>query len=136
MTAPTAMMPPREHRGKDQIAWSDDVWKRIDAAATDEMIRTRVAAKFLPLVHVPKKVTTVPSDIVIVPPPAANTSPDQALSVDESQTNRVNEFWVEFRLTPTQVEDEGSEELAMSQGQRASTGITLATVGPYTEQLG
>src|SRR5207245_568807 len=53
-------------------------------------------------------------------------SSDQALSVDESQTNRINEFWVEFRLTPAQVEDEGREEMAMHQGQRASTGVTLA----------
>jgi hypothetical protein len=122
-----AAMPATKNRGKDQINWPDDIWKRIDAAVTDEMIRTRVAAKFLPLVHVPKKVTTVPSDVVIIPPPPApNTSPDQALSVDESQTSRVNEFWVEFRLTPAQEEDERGEEMAMSQGQRCSTGITLA----------
>jgi hypothetical protein len=82
-----------------------------------------VAAKFLPLVHVPKKVTTVPSDVVIIPDKA---STDQALSVDESQTDRVNEFWVEFRMTPAQEEAEGSEEAAMTHGQRASTGITLA----------
>jgi uncharacterized linocin/CFP29 family protein len=86
------------------------------------MMRTRVAAKFLPLVHVPKKVTTVPSDVVIVP---QQGDTDQALSVDESQTNRVNEFWVEFRLTPAQVEEEATDEMAMAQGQRASTGITL-----------
>jgi uncharacterized linocin/CFP29 family protein len=124
MTAayPAGAMPPTKNRGKDQIPWSEDVWKRIDAAVTEEMMRTRVAAKFLPIVHVPKKVTTVPSDVVIVP---KQGDADQSLSVDESQTDRVNEVWVEFRLTPAQVEDEASEEMAMSQGQRYSTGVTL-----------
>src|SRR5262245_28362066 len=122
ITAP-AIMPLAKNRGKDQIGWSDDIWTRIDAAVTDEMLRTRVVAKFLPLVHVQKKDTTVPSDVVVRP--KAN-DPDQALSVDEAQTSRINEFWVEFRLTPTQEEHERTEEIAMSQGQRASTGITLA----------
>src|SRR5262245_13834371 len=122
MTAP-ALMPPVKNRGKEQIGWGDDIWNRLDAAVTDEMIRTRVAAKFLPLVQVPKKVTTVHSDVVITPPAGAT---DQALSVDESQTSRVNEFWVEFRLTPAQEEHERSEEMAMNQGQGASTGISLA----------
>jgi uncharacterized linocin/CFP29 family protein len=123
---PRVAMPPtnRKNRGKDQIHWSDEVWKRIDAAVTEEMMQTRVAAQFLPPIHVPASVTTVPSDVVIVP---SNTSPDQALSVDESATTRINEFWVEFRLTPAQEEHEASEEMAMSQGQRVSTGITLAT---------
>jgi hypothetical protein len=130
MTGPTVTLPPAKNRGKDQLPnWSDDIWKRIDAAVIDEMVRTRVAAKFLPLVHVPRKVTTVPSDFVIVPDTKNTTFDgpiDLALSVDESQTNRVNEFWIEFRLTPAQEEDERSEEIAMSQGQRASTGISLA----------
>ena len=117
-----AAMPATKNRGKDQINWSDDVWKRIDTAVTDEMTRTRVGAKFLPLVHVPKKVTTVASDVVIVP---NQGDTDQALRVDESQTTRVNEVWIEFLLTPPQVENEVSEEMAMSQGQSCSTGVTL-----------
>jgi uncharacterized linocin/CFP29 family protein len=123
MAEPTVMLPPAaRNRGKDQVPWSEDIWKRIDAAVTEEMIRTRVAAKFLPLVQVPRKVTTVPSDVVVVPNPKDQ---DQALSVDESQTNRVNEFWTEFRLTPAQVEEEGSKEMAMTHGQPCSTGISL-----------
>jgi len=129
MTTPASIPSANKNRGKDQIPWGEDVWKRIDAAVTDEMTLTRVAAKILPLVHVPKKVTTVPSDIVIVPgppPPPPAPAPDQALSVDESQTTRVNEFWVEFRLTPAQMEDESREEVAMASGQRCSTGISLS----------
>jgi len=61
----------KSSRGKDQIQWSDDVWKALDSAVTEEMARTRVAAKFLPQVHVPKKQTNVESDSVTVP---VNTS--------------------------------------------------------------
>jgi uncharacterized linocin/CFP29 family protein len=50
-----------------------------------------------------------------------------ALSVDEGATTRINEFWVEFTMTPAQVEHEAAEEAAMAHGHRASTGITLAT---------
>src|SRR5207244_2818141 len=126
-TATTAFKAPTKNRGKDQIHWTEDVWKRIDAAVTDEMVRTRVAAKFLPLVHVAGKETIVDSDIVRFSQlQTVGDSSNQTLSVDESQVNRINEFWVEFLLTPTQEEKERSDELAMIQGQRASTAITLA----------
>jgi uncharacterized linocin/CFP29 family protein len=126
-TATTAVRVPTKNRGKDQIHWTEDVWKRIDAAVTDEMVRTRVAAKFLPLVHVAGKETIVDSDIVRFSQlQTVGDSSNQTLSVDESQVNRINEFWVEFLLTPTQEEKERSDELAMIQGQRASTAITLA----------
>jgi len=120
---PTARVPVKKNRGKDQIDWSEDVWKRIDAAVTDEMVATRVAAKFLPVVHVAAKETTVDSDVVLT---IGGDSSPQVLTVDESQVNRVNEFWVEFSLTPAQEEKERSDELAMVQGQRASSAITLA----------
>jgi uncharacterized linocin/CFP29 family protein len=123
----TAVMPSTKNRGKDQIHWTDDVWKRIDAAVTDEMVRTRVAAKFLPVVHVAGMETTVDSDVVeAIQLATGGDSSNQVLTVDESQVNRVNEFWVEFLLTPAQEEKERSDELPMIQGQRASTAITLA----------
>src|SRR5262249_44077451 len=50
-----------------------------------------------------------------------------ALSVDEGATIRINEFWVEFTLTPAQVEHEAAAEAAMLHGHGASTGISLAT---------
>src|SRR5215475_1174887 len=128
MATPTTMVTaPTKNRGKDQIHWPEDVWKRIDAAVTDEMVRTRVAAKFLPVVHVAGKETTVDSDVVrAIQVTTGGNSSNQVLNVDESQVNRVNEFWVEFFLTPAQEEKERSDELAMIQGQRASTAITLA----------
>src|SRR5215472_3011050 len=106
-------------RGKHQIHWSEGVWKALDHAVLEEMRRTRVAAKFLPHVHVEKKQTNVASDIVIVPGlNSPITSPptipfDSALSVDESQTTRIQEYWVTFKMSVAQVEEEEHAEGAM-----------------------
>jgi hypothetical protein len=111
----SAGMPARAkgNRGKDQIQWSDDVWKALDEAVTGEMMRTRVAAKILPQVHVPKKRTSVESDIVNVPT-LANVPRggqfDPALSVEESQTTRIQEYWTTFLLSVAQMEAEGDEQ--------------------------
>jgi hypothetical protein len=90
----------------------------------EEMMRTRVAAKFLPHVHVDRKQTTVASDVVIVPlvtPATRNGAPfDPSLSVDESATNRIQEYWTTFRLSVAQVEAEEHEEMAMSHDMAAS----------------
>lgn len=135
------------HHGRDKIDWGPEVWKRIDAAVKDEITRSRVAAKFLPPVHVPAKATTVPADI-ITSQQLTHDRTGNALSVDETATTRVNEYWVEFSLTPAQVEEEaaaahgGSAHPAPAHAQpghhphhghavhhhgHASTGVSLAT---------
>jgi hypothetical protein len=145
-------------RGKNQIHWSEGVWKALDHAVMEEMRRTRVAGKFLPHVHVDKKQTTVASDIVNVPTVAGapgivvgRPAPppfDPALNVDESATNRIQEYWVQFRMSVAQIEKEEHDEMAMGQhpepphhpepgapehhhqmmahSQHASTGVSLA----------
>jgi hypothetical protein len=106
-----AATPPiyKKNRGKDQIQWGDSIWQALDDAVLDEMMRTRVAAKFLPQVNVDKKQTTVASDVVVVP----GAAPD-VLSIDESATTRIQEYFVQFRLTPAQTEAEAQEEMVMS----------------------
>ena len=122
--APHPMTPPHPaianhapgHHGRDKIDWSPEVWHRIDAAVREEIRRSRVVSKFLPTVHIPAKSTTVPSDEVITPgsPYAiaagegAGSLPQGALFVDETETTRVNEIWVEFSMTPAQVEEEAA----------------------------
>src|SRR5215467_13140315 len=149
---PVAMPPTgKNNRGKDQIAWTDGVWKALDHAVMEEMRRTRVVAKFLPHVHVEKKQTNVAADVVISPAQAALAAgqtppPDTALFVDESLTNRIQEYWTTFRMSVAQVEEEEHAEAAMNQhpqiahqegpgaaphnqttnSQRASTGVSLA----------
>jgi hypothetical protein len=100
------------------IHWSEGVWKALDHAVTEEMMRTRVAAKFLPPVHVEKKQTNVAADVVVSPGQAAlvaRAAPpaDPALFVDEALTNRIQEYWVTFRMSVAQVEEEEHAEALM-----------------------
>src|SRR5580693_9446934 len=60
--------PSPAHRGREKLHWSKEVWDRLDHAVHKEIERTRVAAKYLPVHRVPPNTTSVPSDIVIVPP--------------------------------------------------------------------
>ncbi len=113
------------HHGRDKIDWGPEVWVRIDAAVREEIKRSRVAARFLPTVHVPAKSTTVPADAVSVTANAgggagatpAGVAPSAVFSVDETSTTRVNEIWVEFSLTPAQVEEEEAAVHGMPHGQ-------------------
>jgi hypothetical protein len=110
----------KSSRGKDQIHWSEGVWQALDHAVTHEMMRTRVAAKFLPHVHVDKKQTNVAADVVNVPTPISGTTFDPSLNVDEGLTNRVQEYWTTFRLSVAQVEAEEHAEAALSTPVAAS----------------
>ncbi|MGA2663400.1 MAG: encapsulin [Nitrososphaerales archaeon] len=114
-------------RGKDQIQWSDEVWNALDRAVVEEMTRTRVGARFLPLVRVAKEQTTVEADAVVVPPTEAAAAGagrtfDPALSVDESQTDRIREYWTAFRLSAAQVEA-GEHEETQPGDQKAANSL-------------
>jgi uncharacterized linocin/CFP29 family protein len=120
MSTATLTLPPTviTNNGRDNVHWSKEVWEHIDMAVYHEAMRTQVAPKFLPLHPVPPKTTTVPSDLVIVPGGAAGT-----LTVDEGATTRLIEIWVEFALTPQQVEHETGDPGELGH----STAVTLAT---------
>jgi uncharacterized linocin/CFP29 family protein len=110
--------PAKTNNGRDKIHWTKDVWDRIDRAVHDEMMRTRVAQKFLPIRPVIAHTTAVPFDSIA--PPDQNS---QAFSVDEGLTTRLNEYWVEFSLTPQQVDHETGDLRQFGH----STAATLAT---------
>jgi hypothetical protein len=131
----------------DKIGWSDEVWQRIHAEVHHELTRARVAAKFLPTLHVPAKTLSVQADVVSLPSDPANFAPG-AMTVDEGLTLRINEFWTEFVMTPAQVAHEAAVEATTAHTEHpepthhphpghdanhprdthhASTGITLAT---------
>lgn len=105
--------------GRDKIHWGKEIWDKIDNAVHAEMIRTRVGQKFLPLRPVLPRTTSVPSDFINIPVPGGNTY----LDVDEGGTTRLNEYWVEFSLTPQQVDHESRDERELGH----STAVTLAT---------
>ena len=121
----------RSSRGKDQIHWGEEVWKALDHAVVHEMMRTRVAAKFLPHVHVDKKQTNVASDVVIVP--QAGVGIDTTLSIDESDTRRIQEYSVQFKLTPAQTETEAHHDTAVSHHMAASPPHEGTAVGQPQE---
>jgi hypothetical protein len=124
----TASATGKSSRGKDQIHWSEGVWQALDHAVTEEMTRTRVAAKILPHVYVEKKQTNVPQDVVILPQTSAVPF-DPAFSIDESATFRVQEYWTTFKLSVAQVEAEEHEEMMLNQQMASSQSQGHAATG-------
>ena len=122
----------KSSRGKEQIHWGEGVWKALDHAVTHEMMRTRVGAKFLPQVHVHKKQTTVPSDTVLPPQALPAGVPLDAWNVDETATIPINEYSVQFRLSPAQAEAEGHEEMDI--GHMATDHPSEAAAAPGHSQ--
>jgi uncharacterized linocin/CFP29 family protein len=98
--------------------WGQDVWERLNNDVKAELARTRVARKFLPVRSAHPRATSVSSDAVVSPTPA-----NPSLSIDEGAITRLNEYWVEFSLTPSQVEQETGD----SSKSVSSAATTLAT---------
>lgn len=110
-------------KGRSKIHWSREVWERIDHAVEQEVKRTRIGARFLPKKPVPPKTTSVPTDSYNLP-----TAQNPALFVDEGATIRICEYYVEFELTPQQVDQEEAEFKLLGH----STAVTLATKAANT----
>jgi uncharacterized linocin/CFP29 family protein len=104
--------------GRDKVHWTPEIWDRIDKAVHDEVMRTRVSEQFMTIIPVLQKSMSVPTDSITKPSRAAPT-----LVVDEGLTTRLNEFWVEFALTPQQVDHETGNITELGH----STAVTLAT---------
>jgi uncharacterized linocin/CFP29 family protein len=116
--APVSSFPPAVN-GRDKIHWSKHIWERVDAAVHQEMMRTRVSQKFLPIRPVVPRTTSVPFDSITAPSDP-NT---RTFSVDEGATTRLIEIFVKFSLTPAQVEHETGDLMELGH----STAVTLAT---------
>lgn len=112
-------------KGRGKIPWSKEVWDRIDQAVEMEVKRTRVGARFLPKRPVPPKTTSVPTDAYTTITPDGGTP---VLTVDEGATLRLNEYYVEFELTPQQVDQEEGDFKSLGH----STAVTLATKAANT----
>jgi uncharacterized linocin/CFP29 family protein len=106
---------PQPSLGRDRVPWDQLVWQQIDAAVVGEAMRTRAARNFLPVQTVSAANSVVaPEDI------HASETQSEVLTIDEGAAIRINEYWVEFALTPTQV-----AQASMSIGDSAA--VTLAT---------
>jgi uncharacterized linocin/CFP29 family protein len=111
-------------KGRAKVSvWGDDVWSRIDQAVEHEVKRTRTGKRFLKTTTVPPKTTSVPSDSYVL-----STPPNPLLSVDESATTAICEYYVEFEMTPQQVDQEEGDFKTLGH----STAVTLATKAANT----
>jgi len=80
--------------------WCPQTWEAINRAVYRESMRTEIASRFLPICGPMPDALTIPSDT----PLYGKTI--KALKVDEAATVPLIEIWVEYVLTPQQVERE------------------------------
>jgi uncharacterized linocin/CFP29 family protein len=104
--------------GRDRLSWSPDIWKLIDTAVHDEVLRTSIATKFLPISEpAPTPETmTVPADIIDL----------GTMTVDESSVTAIVELGREFRLTRQQVANESQLATAVTLGTRSANLLAQA----------
>jgi uncharacterized linocin/CFP29 family protein len=93
--------------GREQLSWSDAVWKTLDDAVHDEFHRTAVGLKFIPFRGQADDSATAPADAI-----DATT-----MTIDEASVAALVELGVEFGLSRQQLARE----------EQDGAGITLAT---------
>ena len=102
-----------------QPNWNPETWNRINQAIQNEMMRTCIARKFLPLHEAASEgLTNIPSGTI--------TEKDNTLVVNEGDTTNIIEIQVDFRLTSTQVENEAKLMTATTLATRAANLLAQA----------
>jgi uncharacterized linocin/CFP29 family protein len=93
--------------GREAVPWDSHVWDALDRAVHDEVKRSAAGAALLPLVGPMPDALTVPADVIET----------DRLAISEDAVTSLVEVFVDFTLTPAQVQSE----------TRLLTGSTLAT---------
>ena len=93
--------------GRESVPWDQQVWDGLDSAVHDEVKRSAVGAALLPLLGPMPDALTVPSDVIAA----------DRLAISEDAVTPIVELYVDFTLTPAQVQSE----------DRLLTGSSLAT---------
>jgi uncharacterized linocin/CFP29 family protein len=106
--------------GRDKLSWGQELWDRVDVAVHDEMKRTLIARRFIPVVPVAPDALTVAADTINVNAGAPVAANKGLLQVNESAVTEIIEIWVEFSLTQQQVEREASLSSAVTLATRAA----------------
>ena len=75
--------------GREQVAWSADVWAALDTAVFDGFHRSAVALRFIPFSGQVVNAMTLPADVVDL----------DTMTIDESAVVALLEPGVEFGLT-------------------------------------
>ena len=109
-----------ENLGRDKLSWAQELWDRVDAAVHDEMKRTLIARRFIPVVPVAPDALTAAADTINVNTGVPVASNKGLLQVNESAVTEIIEIWVEFSLTQQQVEREASLSSAVTLATRAA----------------
>jgi uncharacterized linocin/CFP29 family protein len=104
--------------GRDRLSWSADIWNLIDTAVHDEVLRTSIATKFLPVSEPapPPETMTVPADVIDL----------STMTVDEVAVTAIVELGLEFRLTRQQVANESQLATAVTLGTRSANLLAQA----------
>lgn len=118
-TASTSMESASIDRGQDKLPWGGEIWQRIDRSVQAESMQTTSASAFLPRVVPMPGALTVDSDATLLDTPQ--------LSINEAATLPLIEVWVEFALTPQQVEREMEINTACTLARRATNVLIQAT---------
>jgi len=93
--------------GREQLNWSDSVWKALDDAVHDEFHRTAVGLKFIPFHGQLDDAVNAPADVI-------NSA---TMTVNEAEVTALVELGIDFGLTRQQTAAE----------EQNGTGITLGT---------
>lgn len=103
---------------REQLSWTDEMWDHMDRLVRYEEEMAGLASAFLPMIGPRHKALTVDSDLILT---------DQTeLRIDEAATFPLIETWVEFALTPQQVEREAATMTACTLSGRAANILTQA----------
>jgi uncharacterized linocin/CFP29 family protein len=100
----------------NDVDWPESVWKEINDAVLAEVGKVRVAQKVFPTVHLDGNPVQVPDELINF----------QDLSIAEGQTKPFVELFATFRLTSTQVKQEGEQKTGKTLARMAAKALALA----------
>ena len=102
--------------GREQLDWSDSVWKTLDDAVHDEFHRTAVGLKFIPFHGQLDNAMTAPADIIDL----------ATMTVNEADVTALVELGIDFGLTRQQIAAEEHNGTGVSLGTRAANLLAQA----------
>jgi uncharacterized linocin/CFP29 family protein len=134
-TYPPLMATTNNYLSRNKLeGWGQEIWNRIDQAVHDEMQRTRVAMKFIPMyAPVTPGTLTIPADRITSSQPlevdqneADRITSSQPLEVDQNEVEQMIQIQVQFRLTHEQVMREEELRTAVTLATRAANQLAQA----------
>jgi hypothetical protein len=102
--------------GREAVGWSDEVWSRLDHAVAEEIRRSGMTERLLPLRPALAGATTVPADVIDL----------DTMTVDEAQVAALVETVVGFGLTRQQTDGEAEQGTAVTLATRAASLLSQA----------